>query len=47
LENRRSTDDKMSKRIWEEMENRKTDEARIAEAESERKKRRVEKTDDR
>ena len=30
LENRRGTDDEMSRKVWKEMENRKTDEARIA-----------------
>jgi len=33
LENRRGIDDKISRRIWKEMEDRKTDKARIAEAE--------------
>jgi len=32
LENRRSTDDKMSRRVWKEIENRKANKARIAEA---------------
>ena len=35
----------MPREVWKEVENRKTDEARIAEAEKERGKRRVEKTD--
>ena len=33
LENRRGTDDKMSRGVWKEMENWKTDKARIAKAE--------------
>ena len=32
MENRRSTDDKMSRRVWGEMKNRKTNKARMAEA---------------
>jgi len=48
LENRRSTDDKMSRRVWKEIENRKTDKARIVEAERERgKERRFQKTNNR
>jgi len=39
LENRRSTDDKMSREIWKEIENRKTDKARMEKARSKRKKR--------
>ena len=38
LENRRGIDDKMSRGVWEEIENRKTDKARMAEA---RRKRRT------
>jgi len=30
LENRRGTDDEMSRKVWKEMENRKTNEARMA-----------------
>jgi len=40
LGNRRSTDDKMSKGMWEKMENRKTDKARMAKVERERRKER-------
>jgi len=36
LENRESIDNKMSRRIWEKMENRKTDKARMAKVERER-----------
>jgi len=36
LENRRSTDNEMFRRMWKKMENRKTDKARIAKAERER-----------
>ena len=38
LENRRSTNDKMSKRVWNVMEKGKTNKARMAEAEGEREK---------
>jgi len=38
LENRRGTDDEMSREVWKEIENRKTDKARMAEA---RRKRRT------
>jgi len=40
LENKRSTDDDMSRRVWKEMENRKTDKARMVEVEREREKER-------
>jgi len=40
LENRRGTDDKMSRGMWKEIENRKTDEARMAKAKRERRKER-------
>ena len=36
MENRRGIDDKMSRRVWKEMENKKTDKARMAEAVGER-----------
>jgi len=32
LENRRSTDDKMSRRVWKKIENRKANKVRMAEA---------------
>ena len=32
MENRKSTDDKMSRGVWKEMENRKVDKARMVEA---------------
>ena len=38
LENRRSTDDEMFRGVWKEIENRKADEARMAEVEREREK---------
>jgi len=42
LENKRSIDDKMSRGMWKEMKNRKTDKARMAKAERKRgKERRV------
>ena len=42
LENRRGTDDKMSRGIWKEIENGKTDKARMAKVKRERgKERRV------
>ena len=47
LENRRSTDDKMSREMWEEIENRKTDKARMEEAGRERGKERNEETNNR
>ena len=40
MENRRGTDDKMSRGMWKEIENRKINEARMAKAERERKKER-------
>jgi len=40
LENRRSTNDEMSRGVWEEVENRKANKARIAEIERERRKKR-------
>ena len=47
MENRRGTNDKMSRKVWKEMEKEKTDKARMAEVEREREKRRVQKTDNR
>ena len=41
MENRRSTDDKMPRGVWKEVENRKTDEARMAKTKSKREERRV------
>jgi len=42
LENRRGTNDRMSRRVWKEIEKEKTDKARMIEAEGEtRKERRV------
>ena len=38
LENRRSTDDKMSREMWEEIENRKTDKARMEKARGKRRR---------
>ena len=43
LENRRSTDDKMSREIWEEIENRKTDKARMEKARGKRRREKREK----
>jgi len=47
LEDRRNTDDEMSRGMWEEMENRKTNKARMAKVGRERGKEREEKTNDR
>ena len=43
LENRRSTDDKMSRGMWEEIENRKTDKARMEKARGKRRREKREK----
>ena len=43
LENRRSTDDKMSREMWEEIENRKTDKARMEKARGKRRREKREK----
>jgi len=40
LKNEKSTDDKMSREMWEEMENRKTDKARMGKARGTREERR-------
>ena len=40
MENRRSTDNKIFRGMWEEMENKETDEARMAKAKIERRKER-------
>ena len=47
MEDRRNTDDEMSRGMWEEMENRKTNKARMAKVGRERGKEREEKTNDR
>ena len=48
LENRGGTDDKMFRRVWKEMENRKIDKVGVTEAEGERgKERRAQETDNR
>ena len=47
MENRRSTDEKMPRGVWKEVENRKTDEARMAKTKGERGKEREEKTNNR
>jgi len=46
LENRRGTNDKMFRRVWKEMGNRKIDKARIAKAEGERRTEEKEKRED-
>ena len=43
LENRRSTDNKMSREMWEEIENRKTDKARMEKARGKRRREKREK----
>ena len=46
MEDRRDSDDEMSRGVWKEVENRKTDEARMAEIGKERKEKREEKSGD-